>query len=135
MLVCIIDRLKYQGITPPVARTENDFDPGAKFHIPANVPYIRYVQYRHYILATVDRTSASAWFYKHPFITCQKNKPSTSIGHVACKSKLRSGVRSFMHPWPEKWVVIGHAVVYYAQAAHTFSAGIKCQYYGVLSEP
>ena len=34
-------RLKYQGLTPPVARTEEDFDPGAKFHIPANVPYVR----------------------------------------------------------------------------------------------
>ena len=35
-------RLKYQGITPPVARTETDFDPGAKFHIPGNTPYTRY---------------------------------------------------------------------------------------------
>ncbi|XP_064597980.1 angiotensin-converting enzyme-like [Liolophura sinensis] len=35
-------RCKYQGISPPVQRTENDFDPGAKYHIPANTPYIRY---------------------------------------------------------------------------------------------
>jgi peptidyl-dipeptidase A len=35
-------RLKYQGIAPPVARTETDFDPGAKYHVPANVPYTRY---------------------------------------------------------------------------------------------
>ena len=28
--------------TPPVARTEADFDPGAKYHIPANTPYLRY---------------------------------------------------------------------------------------------
>jgi len=35
-------RLKYQGVAPPVARTEADFDPGAKFHVPANVPYMRY---------------------------------------------------------------------------------------------
>ena len=35
-------RTHYQGITPPVARMEGDFDPGAKFHIPANVPYARY---------------------------------------------------------------------------------------------
>ncbi len=27
---------------PPVARTEADFDPGAKYHVPANVPYTRY---------------------------------------------------------------------------------------------
>ncbi|HHH26729.1 MAG TPA: peptidase M2 family protein, partial [Polyangiaceae bacterium] len=35
-------RTKYQGIAPPVPRTESDFDPGAKYHVPANVPYIRY---------------------------------------------------------------------------------------------
>jgi peptidyl-dipeptidase A len=35
-------RRHYQGIAPPVARTEADFDPGAKFHIPDNTPYTRY---------------------------------------------------------------------------------------------
>jgi peptidyl-dipeptidase A len=35
-------RLKYQGVAPPVARTEADFDPGAKYHVPGNVPYMRY---------------------------------------------------------------------------------------------
>ena len=35
-------RAKYQGIMPPTARTEADFDPGAKYHVPANVPYTRY---------------------------------------------------------------------------------------------
>jgi peptidyl-dipeptidase A len=33
---------QYQGITPPVQRSEADFDPGAKFHIPGNTPYARY---------------------------------------------------------------------------------------------
>lgn len=35
-------RRKYQGIAPPVPRSEADFDPGAKYHIAANVPYARY---------------------------------------------------------------------------------------------
>jgi len=35
-------RQQYQGIVPPVERTEADFDPGAKYHIPANTPYARY---------------------------------------------------------------------------------------------
>jgi peptidyl-dipeptidase A len=35
-------RLRYMGVVPPVARTEADFDPGAKYHIPGNVPYARY---------------------------------------------------------------------------------------------
>jgi peptidyl-dipeptidase A len=35
-------RLKYQGLAPPVARSEEDFDPAAKYHVAANVPYTRY---------------------------------------------------------------------------------------------
>ena len=35
-------RLKYQGIAPPVPRGEDLFDAGAKYHVPANVPYTRY---------------------------------------------------------------------------------------------
>lgn len=32
----------YQGIVPPAPRSEADFDPGAKFHVPGNTPYMRY---------------------------------------------------------------------------------------------
>jgi len=35
-------REKYQGVAPPVPRSEQDFDPGAKYHVPANTPYARY---------------------------------------------------------------------------------------------
>ncbi|HRI07369.1 MAG TPA: M2 family metallopeptidase [Nannocystaceae bacterium] len=35
-------RAKYQGVAPPEPRSEEDFDAGAKYHIPANVPYTRY---------------------------------------------------------------------------------------------
>lgn len=35
-------RQRYQGIRPPNARDESKFDPGAKFHIANNVPYLRY---------------------------------------------------------------------------------------------
>jgi peptidyl-dipeptidase A len=35
-------RLKYQGVAPPPGRSEADFDPGAKYHVAANVPYMRY---------------------------------------------------------------------------------------------
>ena len=34
-------RLQYQGIAPPVPRSEADFDPGAKYHVAANYPYTR----------------------------------------------------------------------------------------------
>ncbi|XP_076240177.1 angiotensin-converting enzyme Ance-3 isoform X2 [Calliopsis andreniformis] len=32
---------QFAGTKPPVLRSEDDFDPGAKYHIPANIPYIR----------------------------------------------------------------------------------------------
>jgi peptidyl-dipeptidase A len=35
-------REQYQGIRPPSPRPATAFDPGAKYHIPANVPYLRY---------------------------------------------------------------------------------------------
>ena len=35
-------KLQYQGIAPPMPRTEAEFDPGSKYHIPANTPYMRY---------------------------------------------------------------------------------------------
>jgi peptidyl-dipeptidase A len=35
-------RQEVQGIAPPIARSEDDFDPGAKYHVPANVSYTRY---------------------------------------------------------------------------------------------
>jgi len=35
-------REQYQGIKAPVTRHGDNFDPGAKFHVAANVPYSRY---------------------------------------------------------------------------------------------
>ena len=35
-------RLEMQGIVPPGPRPDDAFDPGAKYHIPGNTPYLRY---------------------------------------------------------------------------------------------
>ncbi|MBI1391463.1 MAG: peptidase M2 family protein [Alphaproteobacteria bacterium] len=35
-------REEYQGVTPPSDRPSSAFDPGSKYHIPANVSYTRY---------------------------------------------------------------------------------------------
>jgi peptidyl-dipeptidase A len=35
-------RTRYQGVAPPVERSEADFDPGAKYHVPGNMSYTRY---------------------------------------------------------------------------------------------
>ena len=35
-------RRRYQGVAPPTPRGADEFDPGAKFHVASNVPYMRY---------------------------------------------------------------------------------------------
>ena len=35
-------KLRYQGVAPASPRGEQFFDPGAKYHVPANTPYTRY---------------------------------------------------------------------------------------------
>ncbi|MFZ5728092.1 MAG: M2 family metallopeptidase [Pseudomonadota bacterium] len=35
-------RTRYQGIVPPGPRPADAFDPGAKYHVPGNTPYMRY---------------------------------------------------------------------------------------------
>ena len=55
-------------------------------------------------------------------------KTSAPMANVACKSKLHSVVWSSMYPCPGNWVAIRRVFVYYAQAAHALSLGIKCQH-------
>ena len=55
-----------------------------------------------------------------------ENKASSLLLHVAYGSKLRSVVRSSMHPCQENWVAIGLTDMYNALAAHAFSARNKC---------
>ncbi len=39
---------QYQGLVPPSARPADAFDPGAKYHVPGNTPYMRYFLARIY---------------------------------------------------------------------------------------
>ncbi|MEM7004923.1 MAG: M2 family metallopeptidase [Pseudomonadota bacterium] len=38
----VMTRMDNQGIAPPGVRPDDAFDPGAKYHIPGNTPYLRY---------------------------------------------------------------------------------------------
>lgn len=59
----------YQGIHAPIERSEADFDPGAKFHIPANVPYMRYFL-AHILQFQFHRSLCEAAGHKGPLHTC-----------------------------------------------------------------
>jgi peptidyl-dipeptidase A len=62
-------REKYQGVAPPVERSEADFDAGAKMHIPANVPYARYFLARIYQFQFY-KAMCDASGYKGPLNRC-----------------------------------------------------------------
>ncbi len=62
-------RTKDQGIGPPVPRAESEFDPGAKYHVPANVPYTRYFLARVYQFQFY-RALCKAAGHQGPLHTC-----------------------------------------------------------------
>lgn len=62
-------RTRYQGIAPPVARSEADFDPGAKYHIPANTPYTRYFL-AHILQFQFQRALCDAAGFEGPLHEC-----------------------------------------------------------------
>ncbi|MEA1083064.1 M2 family metallopeptidase [Sphingomonas sp. CD22] len=88
-------RLRYQGITPPVARDESKFDAGAKYHIPATVPYTRYflarvLQFQFY-KAACDQAG-----WKGPLHRC------SFYGNTAVGTKLNAMLAMGQSkPWPD----------------------------------
>jgi peptidyl-dipeptidase A len=88
-------RKKYQGVAPPVARTEDDFDPGAKYHVPASVPYTRYFL-AHLLQFQFHRALAEKAGCKQPLYRCSvyENKEAGQ----AFEQMLKQGAS---RPWPE----------------------------------
>ncbi len=88
-------KLKYQGVAPPVTRTEQDFDPGAKYHVAANVPYMRY------FLADIlqfqfHRALARTAGCKDPLYRC------SIYGNPEAGKKLSQMLEmGLSRPWPE----------------------------------
>ena len=88
-------REKYQGIAAPVPRTEQDFDPGAKYHVPANTPYARY------FLAAIlqfqfHRALCREAGFNGPLYQC------SIYGNKKAGEKLRAMLAmGLSKPWPE----------------------------------
>src|ERR1700730_9574540 len=88
-------RLKYQGIAPPVARSKMDFDPGAKYHVPANVPYTRYFLAR-ILQFQFQRALCREAGYSGPLHRC-----SIYGNKVAGERLIRMLSLGASKPWPE----------------------------------
>jgi peptidyl-dipeptidase A len=88
-------RTKYQGIQPPVARSEADFDPGAKYHVPANTPYTRYFL-AHILQFQFHRSLCDLAGYEGPLHQCSIY--GNEIAGKALRNMLAMGASK---PWPD----------------------------------
>jgi peptidyl-dipeptidase A len=88
-------REQYQGVAPPVDRSEADFDPGAKAHIPGNTPYARYFLARVYQFQFY-RAMCRAAGYTGPLNRC------SFFGSKEAGAKLNAMLElGQSKPWPE----------------------------------
>ncbi|MCH9650363.1 MAG: M2 family metallopeptidase [Deltaproteobacteria bacterium] len=88
-------RNKYQGITAPVARSEENFDPGAKYHVPANVPYTRYFL-AHILQFQFHRGLCQAAGYEGPLHRCSIYESDEAGQRL--DAMMRMGLS---RPWPD----------------------------------
>ncbi|XP_023709018.2 angiotensin-converting enzyme-like [Cryptotermes secundus] len=99
-------REDYQGIDPPVHRTEEDFDPGAKFHVAASVPYIRYfvsfvIQFQFHRALCEKAGQFDPNDPKKPLHECDIYR-STEAGNLLRKMLQMGSSR----PWPDAMEVL-----------------------------
>ncbi len=124
-------RVQYQGIIPPVPRDESKFDPGAKYHIPGNTPYMRYflariLQFQFYKAAC----DIAKW--KGPLHRC------SFYGNKQVGARLNAMLEmGASKPWPDalqaftgKREIDGTAMIAYFKPLMTWlqvqNKGVKC---------
>ncbi len=88
-------REKYQGVAAPAPRSENDFDPGAKYHVAGNVPYARYFL-AHILQFQFHRSLCREAGNKAPLNRC------SIYGNKQVGEKLKAMLAMGQsRPWPE----------------------------------
>ena len=94
-------RAKYQGIAPAGERPDPDFfDAGAKYHVPANVPYTRYFLAR-ILQFQFHKALCQAAGHTGPLYDC------SIYGKTAAGDKLRAMLAlGSSKPWPEALEVV-----------------------------
>jgi peptidyl-dipeptidase A len=88
-------RERYQGVRPPSPRGEEYFDPGAKYHVPANTPYSRY------FLAAVLQFQFHRALAKEAGCTLPLHRCSIYGSAAAGKRLQQTLAMGASRPWPE----------------------------------
>ncbi|MCL4836770.1 MAG: M2 family metallopeptidase [Thermoanaerobaculia bacterium] len=88
-------RREIQGVAPPMPRGEQEFDAGAKYHVPANVPYTRYFL-AHILQFQFHRALCETAGETGPLHRC------TIHGSAAAGTRLEEMMRmGISRPWPD----------------------------------
>ncbi len=91
---------QYQGLTPPSPRDEQFFDPGAKFHVPGNTPYLRYFL-AHIYQFQFHRALCKAAGHTGPLHTCSIY--GSKEAGAKFEAMLKMGISK---PWPEAMAAV-----------------------------
>ncbi|XP_055331108.1 LOW QUALITY PROTEIN: angiotensin-converting enzyme-like [Paramacrobiotus metropolitanus] len=86
---------EYQGIVPPVPRSDLDFDPGAQYHVTADTEYMWYYFVSSVIQFQFHKALCKAAGHSGPLSKCDINESKAA-------GKLLSGMLSLgaSQPWP-----------------------------------
>jgi peptidyl-dipeptidase A len=88
-------REEYQGVGAPSDRTEEHFDPGAKYHVPGNTPYTRYFL-AHILQFQLHRDLCAAIGYEGPLNRC------SIYGNEEAGRRLSEMMAmGLSRPWPD----------------------------------
>ena len=88
-------REQYQGVGAPSERTEDHFDPGAKYHVPGNTPYTRYFL-AHILQFQLHRDLCAAIGYEGPLNRC------SIYGNEEAGRRLSEMMAmGLSRPWPD----------------------------------
>ena len=110
---------KYQGVRAPVARTEDDFDPAAKYHVAGSTPYVRYFLARIYQFQFHKALCAAAG-YTGPLDQCSIH--DNKAAGAKLMAMLSMGASK---PWPEAMEAVG--------AGRKADAGPMLEYFAPLA--
>jgi len=113
-------RVREQGVSAPAPRTEADFDPGAKYHVPANMPYLRYFLAR-ILQFQLHRAMCAASGWKGPLYRCS-NFDSEAAGRMLW-SMMQQGASQ---PWQD--------TLQSAIGSRDFDASAMLEYFAPLQE-
>jgi peptidyl-dipeptidase A len=88
-------RKQYQGIVSAVPRAATDFDPGAKYHVPANTSYLRYFL-AHILQFQMHRSLCAAAGWKGALHQCSIHGSQEAGAKLAAMLAMGSS-----KPWPD----------------------------------